>query len=226
MSPPLEPVSAIEDRGQAPIGDGADPVAALIDPALQGDAAAMRSLLGALAPVVMRSARRLLGRGHPDVDDVAQQALVGVIERLPGFRGESTLAHFAERVAVYRALTARRDARFRRRLVSEAADPASAEPPASPFTIAASRARLGLLREALDTLSSPQAEALALHFLFDRTIAEIAAMTGAAEETVRSRLRLGKQALRAKIEKDGRFRALRESAADNPVEPVAGEDGS
>ena len=81
-----------------------------------------------------------------------------------------------------------------------------------------------LLREALDALSPPQAEALALHFLFDRTIAEIAAMTDAAEETVRSRLRLGKQALRTKIEKDGRFRALREGAVENTVTPTAGEE--
>ena len=214
-------MSAIDDRDRPPSGD---PVAAWIDPALQGDAAAMRSLLGALAPVVMRAARRLLGRTHPDVDDVAQQALVGVIERLPGFRGDSSLAHFAERIAVYRALTTRRDARFRQRLVADAADVDDAEPPASPFAIAASRARLLLLREALDTLSPPQAEALALHFLFDRSIAEIAVMTEAAEETVRSRLRLGKQALRAKIEKDGRFRALRESGVETAVAPAAGEE--
>jgi len=199
-------------------------VAAWIDPALQGDAAAMRSLLAALAPVVMRAARRLLGRGHPDVDDVAQQALVGVIERLPGFRGESSLGHFAERIAVYRALTARRDARFRQRLAAEAADADGAEVPESPFAIAASRARLALLREALDAVSAPQAEALALHFLFDRTIAEIAAMTDAAEETVRSRLRLGKQALRTKIEKDGRFRALREAVVEDTVAPTAGRE--
>ena len=199
-------------------------MAAWIDPALQGDAAAMRSLLAALAPVVMRAARRLLGRGHPDVDDVAQQALVGVIERLPGFRGESSLGHFAERIAVYRALTARRDARFRQRLAAEAADADGAEVPESPFAIAASRARLALLREALDAVSAPQAEALALHFLFDRTIAEIAAMTDAAEETVRSRLRLGKQALRTKIEKDGRFRALREAVVEDTVAPTAGRE--
>jgi RNA polymerase sigma-70 factor (ECF subfamily) len=214
-------VSATEDRERTSAGD---PVAAWIDPALQGDAAAMRSLLAALAPVVMRAARRLLGRGHPDVDDVAQQALVGVIERLPGFRGESSLGHFAERIAVYRALTARRDARFRQRLAAEAADADDGEAPDSPFAIAASRARLTLLREALDAVSPPQAEALALHFLFDRTIAEIAAMTDAAEETVRSRLRLGKQALRTKIEKDGRFRALREGVVENTVAPATGKE--
>jgi RNA polymerase sigma factor (sigma-70 family) len=216
-------VSEIEDRERTPSGD---PVAAWIDPALQGDAGAMRSLLAALAPVVMRAARRLLGRGHPDVDDVAQQALVGVIERLPGFRGESSLGHFAERIAVYRALTARRDERFRQRLAAEAADADVDDggDPESPFAIAASRARLALLREALDAVSPPQAEALALHFLFDRTIAEIAAMTDSAEETVRSRLRLGKQALRTKIEKDGRFRALREGVVENTVAPPAGKE--
>jgi hypothetical protein len=84
-----------------------DPIAAQIPRALAGDPAAMRALLLAVAPVVLRAARRLLGRGHPDVEDVAQVALVGLVERLPTFRGESSVAHFAERIAVYRALTAR-----------------------------------------------------------------------------------------------------------------------
>ena len=72
------------------------------------------------------------------------------------------------------------------------------------------RARRELLLEALETLSPPQAEVLALHFLFDHTIGEIAGMMGTPEETVRSRLRLGKQSLRARIMRDPRLVPLRE----------------
>jgi RNA polymerase sigma-70 factor (ECF subfamily) len=66
------------------------------------------------------------------------------------------------------------------------------------------------LLEALEALPPPQAEALALHFLFDHTVPEIAGMLGVPPETVRSRLRLGKQALRARIVSDTRLAALLE----------------
>src|SRR5215218_497134 len=44
---------------------------ALVTAAAAGDRAAMRDLLVAVAPVVARAVRRVMGRGHPDVDDVA-----------------------------------------------------------------------------------------------------------------------------------------------------------
>src|SRR6185369_13478038 len=89
--------------------------------AVDGDQAAMRRLLDEVAPVMVRAARRVLGRGHPDVEDVAQQGLAAFVARLPTFRNESSVAHFAERIAIYRALTARRDAAVRRRISTDAA---------------------------------------------------------------------------------------------------------
>jgi RNA polymerase sigma-70 factor (ECF subfamily) len=200
LHPPLDASDTTSGRD-----DGAD---ALVRPAVRGDRAAMRALLLVLVPVVARAARRVLGRGHPDIDDVGQQALGALVQKLPSFRGESSVAHFAERIAVYKALSARRDAGARRRLAEAAArEPEDAPAPAQTPGEPSSRA---LLLEALDTLSPEQAEALTLHFLFDHTVPEIAAMTGVPAETVRSRLRLGKQALRTRIQKDERLMALRE----------------
>jgi RNA polymerase sigma-70 factor (ECF subfamily) len=50
----------------------------------------------------------------------------------------------------------------------------------------------------LDELPEPQAEAFALNVILGYTIAEIAELSSAPVETVRSRLRLAKQALRAR----------------------------
>ncbi|HTA20383.1 MAG TPA: sigma-70 family RNA polymerase sigma factor [Polyangia bacterium] len=202
-----------EPTDEREVGDG---LAALVPAAVAGDRAAMRALLGGVAPVVARACRRVMGRGEAEAEDVAQQALTGFVARLPTFRGESTVAHFAERIAVYRALSARRDAGVRRRHVDvvegggldDVSDASHA-----PDARLDERHRRSLLVSALEALPEPQAEALALHFLFDHTVAEIAGMAGVPQETVRSRLRLGKQALRALIAKDAALSALREGTS-------------
>jgi RNA polymerase sigma-70 factor (ECF subfamily) len=181
-----------------------------------GDRTALRVLLTAISPVVARACRRVLGERHPDLDDVAQQALTAFVQRLRFFRGDSSLAHFAERIAVYRALTWRRDVGVRLRMaVSVPSDELETAPDGGPgpdAEVAARRVRAALLT-AMDALPAAQAEALALHFLFEHTVPEIAAMVDCPEETVRSRLRLGKQALRARISQDARLALLREVLA-------------
>jgi RNA polymerase sigma-70 factor (ECF subfamily) len=216
----VERLQGRPDDAPAPVAgpSAAQPVClsapeALADRARQGDRAALRGLLVAVSPVVARACRRVLGDRHPDLDDVAQQALTGFVQRLRFFRGDSSIAHFAERIAVYRALTCRRDAGVRLRMtVPVAPDELETAPDGGPgpdAQVAASRAR-ALLLAAMDSLPRPQAEVLALHFLFDHTVAEIAAMADCPEETVRSRLRLGKKALRARISEDSRLASLRE----------------
>jgi RNA polymerase sigma-70 factor (sigma-E family) len=56
-----------------------------------------------------------------------------------------------------------------------------------------------LLVSALKELPLVQRQALALHYLLDRPIAEIAAEVGASENTVKSRLSRGRAALAAKL---------------------------
>jgi RNA polymerase sigma-70 factor (ECF subfamily) len=200
----------------APFDGGAetDQLRSLVASAKGGDRAAIRALLKTVAPVVARAARRVMGRDNPDAEDVAQQALAAFVDGLPTFREESTVVHFAERIAVYRAMTARRDGRVRQRFVALVDDEdETASVPASGPTLdgaLAERDRRELLLEALETLPPPQAEALALHFLFDHTIREIAGMIEVPVETVRSRLRLGRAALRASIVNDARLAALLE----------------
>jgi DNA-directed RNA polymerase specialized sigma24 family protein len=73
---------------------------------------------------------------------------------------------------------------------------------ASPLaTTVAARRRL-LVRQLLDELPDVIAEALASHFILGYTVDEIAAASGVPANTVWSRLRLGKQALRRKLERD------------------------
>lgn len=177
-----------------------------------GDEAALRTFLATIVPHLLRVARRVLGPAHSDVEDVAYEAAYSVVQSLSEFRGQGTLLHFACRVGVLTAMNVRRrDTAQKRARRGEPCDPDSVEGfgPA-PDDLAARGALAPLVRELLDTLPPPLAEALALHSVLGYTVQEVAEQCGAPLETVRSRLRLARQALRRRALEHP---ALREVAA-------------
>jgi RNA polymerase sigma-70 factor (ECF subfamily) len=151
---------------------------------------------------MLRAVRKVLGHGTSDVEDVLQEAVEGLLLALASFRGECTVLHFACRVAVLTALASRRRASFRAQWSLDVPDAAavSASPDPSPVEgLSATRRRetLGML---LDELPPVQAEVLVFHCALGFTVEEVASSIGRPVETVRSRLRLAKQALRERIE--------------------------
>jgi RNA polymerase sigma-70 factor (ECF subfamily) len=155
-----------------------------------------------LAPGVLRAVSALLGREHPDVEDLSQDVLLAVVAALPDFRGDSTLLHFAVRIAARKSVLVRRRGRsvlgwletFWRgeHPLREAAASAHEE-------VRGDRQR-ALIRTLLSELPDAQAEALMLRVVYGHSIEEISVITGTAFNTVRSRLRLAKEALRQRIE--------------------------
>ncbi|MDB5215806.1 MAG: polymerase sigma-70 factor, subfamily [Myxococcaceae bacterium] len=174
---------------------------ALARQAATGDAAATSRLLKSLASRVARVVRAVLGGGHPDVDDVAQQALIGFIQALPAFRGDCDPARYATTIAVRTAIGARRRSRIEGSRRDAAAEPdAVASSAIEPGEEMASQRRKEVLRELLAELPSEQAEALAMRVVLGWSLDEIAVQSGAPLNTVRSRLRLAKESLRKTIE--------------------------
>jgi RNA polymerase sigma-70 factor, ECF subfamily len=182
-------------------GASADPLADVAERARAGDRTAIRALLVAIGPSLLRVARQVLGPEHPEIPDVAQEAGWGVLRGLDGFRGECTLQHFACRVAVLASMNVRRrerSQRFKAQQLSELWQTESAEAP-SPERLALDQRAAHALRELLDTLPTAQAEVLCLHHVVGLTALEIAALGGTPVETVRSRLRLGRKALMERV---------------------------
>jgi RNA polymerase sigma-70 factor, ECF subfamily len=178
-------------------GASSDPLAGLAERARAGDRAAIRELLTAIGPSLLRVARQVLGPGHSELPDVAQEAAWGVLRGLEGFRGECTLQHFACRVAVLASMNVRRrerSQRFKEQQQGELWRAEEAESP-SPERLALDQRAAAALRGLLDTLPPAQAEVLCLHHMVGLTATEIAALGGSPVETVRSRLRLGRKAL-------------------------------
>jgi RNA polymerase sigma factor (sigma-70 family) len=174
---------------------------ALARQAATGDAAATSRLLRGLASRVVRVVRAVLGSSHPDVDDVAQQALIGFIQALPAFRGDCDPARYATTIAVRTAIGARRRVRLEHSRRDPGADAdAVASPAMEPGEEIASQRRKEVLRELLAELPPEQAEALAMRVVLGWSLEEIASQSGAPLNTVRSRLRLAKESLRKTIE--------------------------
>lgn len=189
----------------------ADALAALADAAAAGDAAAVRTFLLAVGPHLLRTVRQVLGAQHPDVDDVAQESALSVMDALPRRRGESGVLHFVCRVAVLTAMNVRRrEAALKRSALrdDELGLERIASPTLGPDARLSAEASAQVVRELLDALPLEQAEVLALHCVLGYTMPEIADSSQVPLETLRSRLRLAKQALRRRVLGDPRFEGI------------------
>jgi RNA polymerase sigma-70 factor (ECF subfamily) len=101
----------------------------LIQRAMEGDEAAMRSLWTRHAPHIDAVVRRLVG---PDLDlaaDIAQEVWIQIFRALPQYRGDSQFGTWAHRIAVNRTLNALRKTRRLAKIETEVEeDSASVDP--------------------------------------------------------------------------------------------------
>lgn len=154
--------------------------------------------------------RRLLyylRRFVPDADrvlDVLQDVWLTVFRKLPELRSADAFRTWLYRIAHDRVAGQVR-ADVRRERAYEAARShhrgATADDAGDPGEACASAENAALVHRALPALSVDHREVLALRFVEDMTVEEIAAVTRAAAGTVKSRLHYAKLALRAELER-------------------------
>lgn len=164
-----------------------------------GDSAAAERLFLALLPRVRNLVRYLI-RGDRDVDDLSQEALLTLLRGLSSYRGEGQFRAWVDRI-VARSVFASRRRGSTLEVASEAEPPTTNEvshgsehPPPDSYCSRREMARH------LDTLPEVQRTALVLHHVLGMTVPEIAAELGVAFETVRSRLKQGKEQLRRRLD--------------------------
>jgi RNA polymerase sigma-70 factor (ECF subfamily) len=174
---------------------------ALARAAAGGDSAATGQLLRLLAPRLNRVVRAVLGGHHPDVDDAFQQSLIGLVQALPAFRGDCEPIGYATIIAVRTALAMRKRSRIEQsRREDDVETDTMPEACRSQSDEVAANRRKEVMRELLDHLPPEQSEALAMRIVLGWSIKEIATHSNAPLNTVRSRLRLAKEALKSRIE--------------------------
>ena len=164
--------------------------------AARGHSPSVRRLVSYLLPRV-RNLVRYLVRGDRDVDDLSQEALLAILQGLAGYRGEGAFRSWADRVVVRRVFASRK-ATARRLEVGLEASELTVDAALLPDRYHSRRQ----LAEELDALPDPQRDALVLHYVLGMTVPEMGAELGVPEETVRSRLRLGRQRLRARLTRE------------------------
>lgn len=180
----------------------------------QGDDQARRTLADRLLDRV-RATVYYLAPQDPDVDDLVQLALVEILRSAHGFRGESRLETWADRIAVRSTMRLIKQKRRREAVVGLEREPLEGrsleqalsageavqteQPQEQELTRRQVRQRLALL---LDRISPERRQALVLRWVHGESLPEIAALTGAPLNTVRDRIQVGRKQLRKLILND------------------------
>ncbi|MCP3100582.1 sigma-70 family RNA polymerase sigma factor [Myxococcus sp. K15C18031901] len=176
---------------------GGDP---RIHAAIQGKKEAAESLLLELLPRV-RNLVRYLVRGDVDVEDISQEALIALLRGLSTYRGEGSFQSWADRVVARTTFAWLKRARgSEARRGEEPAELMAVPSEDAPPDEYVHRRRVVML---LDRIPDEQRHAMVLHHVLGLSVVEVSNELGIAFETIRSRLRLGKAALRALVGEDG-----------------------
>lgn len=179
--------------------------AAVVRAVLDGDRDAFRILVDRELPGIVRAAARVLD-DVAEAEDVAQEAFVIAYRSLAGWRADGPFGAWLARIAI--RLAVRRAARRR---VLPWAQPGSAlddeEPLAAlrhasgdPEHAAVRGEQARHIRQAVAALEEPYREVVALRFFADRSLDEIATLTGRPLGTVKTHLRRGLIRLRGGID--------------------------
>jgi len=181
--------------------DGSVDDHALVAAVRSGDRDAFGVLVDRETAAVFRTCLRILGRPH-DAEDVTQESFVAAYRAIGQFRGEGSLRGWLLRIATrqsYRRLAQRRpDADLD--TVGEAR---LSDPSADPTRVVVDAERRDDVRRAVNELTDPYREVVALRFFGEMSLAEVADATGRPINTVKTHLRRGLERLRPVIASEG-----------------------
>lgn len=173
----------------------------LIDATLAGDTNAFATLVERNSGPVIAACTRILGE-RADAEDMAQEAFLRAYQSLATYRGTGSFRAWVSRIAVRLAIARS----IARRPVATIDGDDGREGLAATLRSDDDLVQASLDAElrseimaAIATLPDNQREAIALRFVRDLSIAEIASLTGQPLGTVKSHLHRGLAALRGRL---------------------------
>ncbi len=199
----------IDSTTALPAGAPTRDDAAIVGAVLDGDRDAFRVLVDRESAAVVRACHRVLG-DLAEAEDVAQEAFVIAYRSLAGWRGDGPFGAWLSRIAIRLAIR-----QAARRKTIAWARPADGEDhdarlhalPAGrgtdPEGLALRGERQRSIRDAVARLDEPYREVVALRFFAERSLDEIATITGRPLGTVKTHLHRGLIRLRGRLEEGG-----------------------
>lgn len=205
----------------APLRSAPPDEAALLEGCRRGDRVAQAELYRAYRPHVMRIVQRVLGPQRDLIEDVVQDVFIAAFRAIVGFRGDSRLTTWLYRVSVNVSLQWL--ARRRRGEVTVGGEGELPDLPdhLTPDRAAQSRAELKAIYRILDRMSDKKRLVFVLHEIEQLEPREIAAITGAPEVTVRTRLHYARKEFFERASRDPAF-----GGAEGPGQRSQGSQGS
>lgn len=184
---------------------------AIVRAVLSGDRDAYRLLVDRESVAVIRACHRVLG-DLGEAEDVAQEAFVIAYRSLASWRADGPFGAWLSRIAVRLAIR-RAGKRKSVQWATPSATTEDADDPISrlrsdwrvdPEGLAIRGERQQAIRRAVASLDEPYREVVALRFFAERSLDEIAALTGRPLGTVKTHLHRGLLRLRGAIGEDAR----------------------
>jgi RNA polymerase sigma-70 factor (ECF subfamily) len=204
------------------------PVATSIPPGLDdaqllaavtsGDEHAASELHDRLRPRVDMTIRSLIGPGHSEHDDLAQQSFVELVVSFDRYRGECSLETWAATIAARTVFKYLRRRTTERKIFREPCDEEVDEPSSrsSLKRQVVARDIASRVRRHLDEIDSAKAEAFLLHDVCGFDAREVAGIAKISEAAAHARIARGRRELQEKIANDP---DLRDALLDMEVEP-------
>lgn len=180
----------------APLLDDAEILAGL----RAGDVAAVAALHDRAQRVVERTIKRILGRRDVDQDDLAQMAMIQLVQSMARFRGDCSLDTWISRITantVFNELARRKTSR--RIFAGTPPDVASGTDVEREL---GDRGTLARIRKHLDALEPNKAWTVVLHDVCGYDLREISEITEVSVAAAQTRLVRGRRELHGLIEAD------------------------
>lgn len=173
---------------------------ALAQRAVDGDKQAQRDLFTALKKAVHHTLYRILGANR-DIEDLIQDAFLEIFRALPSFRGDSSLARWAQTIATrtaYLTIERRKPPAVDLDVVEE--EIVDRDPDAR--RVAQARQAARRLYAALDRIDAKQRVAFALAVIDGLSLAEVAQLTETSVVAVKTRVWRARRDLMKRAQKD------------------------
>ena len=183
-----------------------------------GDEHAASELHDRLRPRVDATIRSLVGPGHSEHDDLAQQSFIELVLSLDRYRGECSLETWAATIAARTVFKYLRRRTTERKIFRETREetPVETSSPNSLRRQVMARSMAARIRRHLETIDAAKAEAFLLHDVCGFDAREVAGIAGISEAAAHARIARGRRELHEKLAADP---DLRDALADMEVEP-------